>query len=150
MSFKFAGNLHLSAPCIYSEVMEHLQLEPGLSFLNIGSGTGYLSTMAGLILGRNGINHGIELHADVVEYARYFNIINKIRDARCACILIMLKIEFTYASNYITLHTYQALLFWYPSFYESCEHNITMLIIMLSNMHCIIYESLCIYPVFKL
>lgn len=64
-----SGNLHLSAPCIYSEVMESLQLFPGLSFLNLGSGTGYLSTMAGLILGPYGTNHGIEIHEDVVNYA---------------------------------------------------------------------------------
>ena len=63
------GNLHLSAPCIYSQVLESLQLQPGQSFLNIGSGTGYLSTMVGLVLGHRGINQGIELHADVVEYA---------------------------------------------------------------------------------
>ncbi|XP_023218186.1 protein-L-isoaspartate O-methyltransferase domain-containing protein 1-like [Centruroides sculpturatus] len=64
------GNLHLSAPCIYAEVMERLKLEPGLSFLNLGSGTGYLNTMAGLILGPYGINHGIEIHHDVVLYAQ--------------------------------------------------------------------------------
>uniref|UniRef100_A0A8C5RJH6 Protein-L-isoaspartate O-methyltransferase domain-containing protein 1 n=1 Tax=Laticauda laticaudata TaxID=8630 RepID=A0A8C5RJH6_LATLA len=64
------GNIHLSAPCIYSEVMEALKLQPGLSFLNLGSGTGYLSTMVGLILGPFGINHGIELYTDVVEYAK--------------------------------------------------------------------------------
>ncbi|XP_046594992.1 protein-L-isoaspartate O-methyltransferase domain-containing protein 1 [Neodiprion lecontei] len=63
------GNLHLSAPCVYGVAMEYLSLQPGQSFLNIGSGTGYLSTMAGLLLGPYGINHGIELHEDCLQYA---------------------------------------------------------------------------------
>ncbi|PRD22150.1 UNVERIFIED_CONTAM: Pcmtd1 [Trichonephila clavipes] len=63
------GNLHLSAPCVYSVVMEALKLRAGMSFLNLGSGSGYLSTMAGLVLGPYGTNHGIELYGDIVEFA---------------------------------------------------------------------------------
>lgn len=62
-------HVHLSAPHMYATVLEALKLSPGLSFLNIGSGTGYFSCAAGYILQAQGINHGIELHDDLVHFA---------------------------------------------------------------------------------
>lgn len=37
------GVLHLSAPSIYGAALEHLDLQEGHSFLNVGSGTGCAS-----------------------------------------------------------------------------------------------------------
>ncbi len=46
-------NIHISAPHIYGAVMEALELpiNSPLSFLNAGSGTGYLTCIAASILG---------------------------------------------------------------------------------------------------
>ena len=41
----------------------------GMSFLNVGSGTGYFSTLAGYIIKKDGINHGVELQEDLVKFA---------------------------------------------------------------------------------
>lgn len=62
-------HLHMSAPHMYATVLEALDLKPGMSFLNIGSGTGYFSMLAGYIVGTRGVNHGIELRANLVEHA---------------------------------------------------------------------------------
>ncbi len=63
------GQFHISAPCVYTKVLDSLELTSNLAFLNIGSGTGYLSSMIGLILGPNGVNHNIEIHEALVKHA---------------------------------------------------------------------------------
>lgn len=77
------GAIHLSTTDVYATVLHHLDLRKGQAFMNIGSGVGYLSTIAGLLLGKsqstsfistisigdNGINHGIELFQNLVDYA---------------------------------------------------------------------------------
>ena len=63
------GVLHLSAPCIYTKALEALKIERGHSFLNVGSGTGYFSTMVGMLIGPYGVNHGIEIYPENIEFA---------------------------------------------------------------------------------
>ncbi|CAH8668399.1 unnamed protein product [Schistosoma haematobium] len=65
-----SGSLHLSAPSIYIVALKNLDIQPGNCFLNVGSGTGYLSTVIGLLLGYNGVNHGIEVNDFNVNFSR--------------------------------------------------------------------------------
>lgn len=64
------GKLHQSAPSIYAKALEALELTPGLSFLNIGSGTGYFSALVAQIIGASAVNIGVECHEELVELAR--------------------------------------------------------------------------------
>lgn len=66
--------VHLSAPSIYATALEALDLknsESGaLSFLNIGSGAGYLSALAATILGPNSVHHCVEISRPLVARCR--------------------------------------------------------------------------------
>ncbi len=66
------GNVHISAPHIYCTVVESLELEENsnVSFLNIGSGTGYLSCIVGQILGPGSQLFGVEIYDDVLQHCR--------------------------------------------------------------------------------
>lgn len=54
------GNVHISAPHIYGSALEALELVPdsSMSFLSVGSGTGYLSCIVADILGYRSLNFG--------------------------------------------------------------------------------------------
>lgn len=64
------GGVHISAPHIYGTIAEALDLprNSSLSFLNIGSGTGYLSSIVAHILGPTGVCFGVEINSSVLEH----------------------------------------------------------------------------------
>jgi protein-L-isoaspartate O-methyltransferase len=66
------GPLHLSAPHIYATALDALDLPPdsALSFLNLGSGSGYLSAIASCILGPRALSHGVELDAGNLAFSQ--------------------------------------------------------------------------------
>ena len=66
------GNIHISAPHIYGSVLEALELknDAGLSFLNAGSGTGYLTCIAAAILGPRSVHYCVEIHEDVIRHSK--------------------------------------------------------------------------------
>eukprot|EP00727_Mastigamoeba_balamuthi_P007309 m51a1_g3199 hypothetical protein (433) ;mRNA; f:457891-459470 len=64
------NNLHLSAPHIYAMLLEAFEVDAGMSFLNVGSGSGYLSAIVGLLLGPEGVNHGIEVCEENVRSSK--------------------------------------------------------------------------------
>jgi hypothetical protein len=47
-----------------------MPLEPGTSFLNIGSGTGYFNSLVSEVIGDLSTNHGVEIWEETVEHAR--------------------------------------------------------------------------------
>lgn len=64
------GRFHQSAPHIYARALEALMpLRPGMSFLNIGSGTGYFSTLVSELLGERSINDGIDIWPETLAHA---------------------------------------------------------------------------------
>ena len=64
------GVQHLSAPGIYGVALEALDLADGMSFLNVCSGTGYISAVAAQILGKKAVHSAIELRGELVSHAR--------------------------------------------------------------------------------
>lgn len=55
---------------MYVTVLSNLELRRGQAFLNIGSGSGYLSCLAACLLGEGGLSHGIDINEDVVAHSQ--------------------------------------------------------------------------------
>ena len=64
--------VHISAPHIYGTALEALEFDAGSSqsFLNLGSGTGYLSCIAANILGPHSVHVAVEVHAETIHHAK--------------------------------------------------------------------------------
>jgi protein-L-isoaspartate O-methyltransferase len=62
--------IHLSAPHIYATILNALSLKEGHAFLNIGSGTGYLSSLVLCLLGDGGLSHGIDVNQQLVNHSQ--------------------------------------------------------------------------------
>lgn len=55
---------------MYVSVLTALDLQPGHAFLNVGSGSGYLSCLAACLLGEEGVSHGIDVNAAAVSHSK--------------------------------------------------------------------------------
>ena len=61
---------HLTGSFSCAKAASGKDLRPGLSFLNVGSGTGYLSALAHELLGPTSVHVGLERHPSLVARAR--------------------------------------------------------------------------------
>jgi protein-L-isoaspartate(D-aspartate) O-methyltransferase len=65
------GRLHQSAPHIYAKALESMMpLKPGMSFLNVGAGTGYFSSIVSELCGPDAISDGVDIWQETVEHSR--------------------------------------------------------------------------------
>lgn len=64
---KFGFNI--SAPHMYAMCLEKLELEPGNTVLDIGSGCGHFTALAGWIVGKTGLAHGLDIRQDIIDFA---------------------------------------------------------------------------------
>jgi|Transcript_114024 protein-L-isoaspartate(D-aspartate) O-methyltransferase len=64
------GRLHQSAPHIYARALESMMpLKRGMSFLNVGSGTGYFSCIVSEFCGPDAISDGLDIWPETIAHA---------------------------------------------------------------------------------
>ena len=60
----------MSAPHMYAQILTALDLQPDQAFLNIGSGSGYLSCLVACLIGEGGVSHGVEINPLLIEHSK--------------------------------------------------------------------------------
>jgi len=64
------GLYHHSGPHIYASALHELEIRSDDSFLNLGSGTGFLNNLVACLQHHpSAVNHGIEIHQEQVDFA---------------------------------------------------------------------------------
>eukprot|EP01124_Arcella_intermedia_P021945 TRINITY_DN3166_c0_g1_i1.p1 TRINITY_DN3166_c0_g1~~TRINITY_DN3166_c0_g1_i1.p1 ORF type:complete len:580 (+),score=70.41 TRINITY_DN3166_c0_g1_i1:34-1740(+) len=60
---------NISAPHMYALCLEKLNIQPGNVILDIGSGSGHLTALAGYLTGPGGLVHGLDLFDYIIEFS---------------------------------------------------------------------------------
>jgi len=61
---------NISAPHMYAMCLENLDIQPGNIILDIGSGSGHLTALAGYLTGPSGLVHGLDLFDHIIEFSK--------------------------------------------------------------------------------
>jgi protein-L-isoaspartate(D-aspartate) O-methyltransferase len=61
---------NISAPHMYAMCLEKLDIQPGNVVLDIGSGSGHLTALAGYLTGPTGLIHGLDLFDHIIEFSK--------------------------------------------------------------------------------
>eukprot|EP01125_Pyxidicula_operculata_P018073 TRINITY_DN63_c0_g1_i12.p1 TRINITY_DN63_c0_g1~~TRINITY_DN63_c0_g1_i12.p1 ORF type:complete len:367 (+),score=40.25 TRINITY_DN63_c0_g1_i12:56-1156(+) len=61
---------NISAPHMYAVCLQNLDIQPGNSFLDVGCGCGLMTAIAGVLVGPNGVSHGIDVLNSSIESSK--------------------------------------------------------------------------------
>lgn len=59
---------NISAPHMYALCLENLDIERGMSILDIGSGCGHFTALASYLTGSEGLVHGLDVRDDIIKF----------------------------------------------------------------------------------
>jgi len=62
-------SFNISAPHMYVMCLQSLDIQPGNSILDIGSGSGHFTVLAGYLTGPTGFVHGLDLYDHIIEFS---------------------------------------------------------------------------------